>query len=425
VTGDPNAGTTAELPIFNPLEPGFASNPYPQYRQLLELNPVQQSAFGPWMLFRYDDCIRFLRDPKLSVEDRAVAGRNPRAELREQVLGERAERGTKSILNIDPPDHTRIRGVVQKVFTPRAIEQLTPRVQQMVDAALDRAAARGDGMEVIGDLAFPLPFQVISDMLGMPDADRDQLRDWAHTLTLGLEPVLAALHVDDIVQASDHMTAHVLDAIAWKRAHPADDLLTALIDAEHEGERLTADELVDQVVLLFVAGHETTVNLIGNGALALLRNRAELERWQRDPGIAQTAVDELLRYDPPVQFTRRVTTADVEIDGRTIAAGTFLFIVLGAANRDPARWGDDADVVDLTRPGAAQHLAFGSGIHHCLGAALARLEGRIALGTLITRFPAVEVAVDEPKWNGRLTLRGLDELPVSLGRPARRGRRRE
>jgi cytochrome P450 len=376
---------------------------------------VQESPFGPWMLFRYDDCFRFLRDPKLSVEDNAVEGANPRAELREQVLGDRAERGTRSMLNIDPPDHTRIRGIVQKVFTPRAIEQLAPRVQELVDASLDAVVARGDTMEVIADLAFPLPFQVISDMLGMPDGDRDELRNWAHTLTLGLEPTLASLHFDDILDASDHMTAHVLDAIEWKRSHPADDLLTALIAAEHDGDRLTADELVDQVVLLFVAGHETTVNLIGNGTLALLRNPGQLERWQCDPALATSAIDELLRYDSPVQFSRRVTTSDVEIDGRKIREGAFLFIVLGAANHDPAHWGHDADALDLTRAGAAQHLAFGSGMHHCLGAALARLEGRIALGTLVARFPGIELGGGEPQWSGRLTLRGLDRLPVVLG----------
>jgi cytochrome P450 len=415
VTGDPNPTGSAGLPTFNPLAPGFAADPYSQYRELVARNPVQQSLFGPWMLFRYDDCVRFLRDPLLSVEDTSVEGVNPRAELRERVFGERAQRGTRSILNIDPPDHTRIRGIVQKVFTPRAIERLTPRVQELVDRALDGVVARGDGLEVIADLAFPLPFQLISDMLGMPDADRDELRGWAHTLTLGLEPLLAQLHVNDIMDASDHMNDHVIDAIEWKRAHPADDLLTALIDAEHEGERLTAEELVDQVALLFIAGHETTVNLIGNGTLALLRHRDELERWQRDPSIATTAIDELLRYDAPVQFSRRVTTADVDVDGRTIAAGTFVFVVLGSANRDPAHWGDDADTVDLTRAGAAQHVSFGSGVHHCLGAALARLEGRIALGTLVERFPEMELAAAEPKWNGRLTLRGLDELPVSLG----------
>jgi cytochrome P450 len=418
VTDEPTATVPADadsLPRFNPFEPGFSENPYPQYRLLLEQHPVQESPFGPWMLFRYDDCFRFLRDPKLSVEDRAVQGANPRAELREQVLGDRAQRGTRSMLNIDPPDHTRIRGIVQKVFTPRAIEQLAPRVQELVDAALDAVVARGDRMEVIADLAFPLPFQVISDMLGMPEGDRDELRTWAHTLTLGLEPTLASSHFDEIVEASDHMTDHVLDAIEWKRTHPADDLLTALIDAEDDGERLTADELVDQVVLLFVAGHETTVNLIGNGTLALLRNRAQLERWQRDPSLAVSAVDELLRYDSPVQFSRRVTTSDVEIDGETINAGSFLFIVLGAANHDPTHWGADADALDLTRAGAAQHLAFGSGSHHCLGAALARLEGRIALGTLVERFPRLDLATDEPQWSGRLTLRGLDNLPVVLG----------
>jgi cytochrome P450 len=422
VAGEPTTGGPAEegtdsgLPRFDPFAPGFADDPYPQYARLLAEHPVQRSQLGPWMLLRYADCSRFLRDPSLSVEDAAVRGQNPRAELREEILGERAERGTRSMLNIDPPDHTRIRGIVQQVFTPRAVAALAPRVQALVDEALDAVAARGDTMEVIGDLAFPLPFQVISDMLGMPAADRDELRDWAHTLTLGLEPTLAALHFDDIVAASDLMTAHVLDAIAWKRAHPADDLLTALIDAEDAGERLTAAELVDQVVLLFVAGHETTVNLIGNGTLALLRNRAQLERWQRDPSIATNAVDELLRYDAPVQFSRRVTTAPVEIDGRVVDEGTFLLLVLGAANHDPRHWGATADALDLTRRGAATHLSFGSGIHHCLGAALARLEGRIALGTLITRFPGLALAVDEPRWSGRLTLRGLDALPVSIGR---------
>jgi cytochrome P450 len=366
------------------------------------------------MLFRHADCVRFLRDPTLSVEDGAVRGPNPRADLREEVLGDRAARGTQSMLNVDPPDHTRIRGIVQKVFTPRAIEQLAPRVQELVDGALDTAAARGDTMEVIGDLAFPLPFRVISDMLGMPDGDQDELRGWAHTLTLGLEPTLAVSHLDDIVQASDRMQEHVLDAIAWKRTHPADDLLTALVHAEDDGARLSPDELVDQVVLLFVAGHETTVNLIGNGTLALLRHRGELERWQRDPSMGANAVDELLRFDAPVQFSRRVTTAPVEIDDVTIAEGAFLLLMLGAANRDPQRWGEHADLLDLTRAGTAGHLSFGSGIHHCLGAALARMEGRIAVGTLIHRFPALELAADPPVWSGRLTLRGLDRLPVSL-----------
>jgi cytochrome P450 len=413
--GSRHSGIDLELPRFNPFAPGFAEDPYPHYHELLEGNPVQQSPFGPWMLFRYDDCSRFLRDPALSVEDTHVSGANPRAELREQVLGDRAQRGMRSMLNVDPPAHTRIRRIVQKVFTPRAVDALAPRVQQLVDEALSAAVGRGSEIELIADLAFPLPFQVISDMLGMPAGDRDELRGWSHTLTLGLEPTLAVSHLDEIVDASDRINDHVLDAIEWKRAHPADDLLTALIDAEDEGERLTRDELVDQVVLLFVAGHETTVNLIGNGTLALVRNRSQLERWQRDPSLAAGAIEELLRYDAPVQFSRRVTTTAVEVDGHAIDAGTFLFIVLGAANHDPRHFGPDAGALDLTRQGAAGHLAFGSGTHHCLGAALARLEGRIAIGTLVTRFPLLEVTTDEPRWSGRLTLRGLEQLPIALG----------
>ena len=416
----PDTGSPAALPTFNPWSDGFASDPYAQYRELTERNPAQQSVLGPWMLFRYDDCVRLLRDPSLSVEDASVRGANPRAELRERVLGDRAARGTRSMLNIDPPDHTRIRGIVQKVFTPRSIERLGPRVQELVDDALESAMAQAgdrEPVDLIARLAFPLPFQVITEMLGMPEADRDQLREWSHMLTLGLEPTLAPLHFDEILAASDQMTEHVLAAIEWKRDHPADDLLTALIAAEHEGERLTSDELVDQVVLLFVAGHETTVNLIGNGTLALLRNRAELERWRRDPSLGAPAVDELLRYDSPVQFSRRVTTAPVELAGHAVEPGSFVLVGLAAANRDPRHWGSDADRLLLTRQGAAQHLTFGSGVHHCLGAALARLEGRIALGTLARRFPDMEAAVDEPRWSGRLVLRGLEELPVVLGTP--------
>ncbi len=241
------------------------------------------------------------------------------------------------------------------------------------------------------------------------------MRDLAHTLTLGLEPLLALQHLEEIADASDRIIEQVLDAVEWKRSHPADDLLSALIAAEADGDRLSPEELLDQVILLYIAGHETTVNLIGNGAYALLRNRAQLERWRDDPALDTTAVDELLRFDAPVQFSRRVTTAELELGDQTIEAGVFVLTCLASANRDTDRWGDDAQSLDVTRPGAAQHLSFGSGIHHCLGAALARLEGRIALATLIRRFPDLELATDTPAWNGRLVLRGLDTLPVSLG----------
>jgi cytochrome P450 len=408
------ADVTSEPKPFNPFEPGFAEDPYPQYAQLCAENPVQRTPLGLWALFSYDDAVRLLRDPSLSVEDRSVIGPNPRAELREQILGDRPQRGTRQILNLDPPDHTRLRRLVQQAFTPRMVEQLEPRVQAMVDETLEGAAARGTEMDVIADLAFPLPFRVITAMLGMPASDEATMRDLAHTLTLGLEPLLALQHMDEIVAASDQIVELVLDAIDWKRTHPADDLLTALLVAEADGDRLSPDELLDQVILLYIAGHETTVNLIGNGTYALLRNRAQLERWRDDPSLDANAVDELLRYDAPVQFSRRVTTAALEFGDQTIEEGVFVLTCLASANRDPARWGADAQALDVTRAGAAQHLAFGSGIHHCLGASLARLEGRIAVGSLIRRFPGLELATDTPAWNGRLVLRGLDRLPVAL-----------
>jgi cytochrome P450 len=423
VTSEHKAGETGH-PVFNPFAPGFAADPYPQYAALVAENPVQQLVFGPWAAFRYDDCAGLLRDPRLSVADDAVRGANVRVETRRRILGEdRAARGTRQMLNVDPPDHTRLRGLVQQVFTPKMIEGLAVRVQQLVDGLLAAAVATtldGELVDLVRDFAFPLPFLVISEMLGMPGGaaegsrGRDEMRDLAHTLTLGLEPVLAFQHMDEILAASDAMNDHVLDAIAWKRAHPADDLLTGLIAAEQDGDALSPEELLDQVTLLYIAGHETTVNLIGNGTLALLRNRAQFERWAADPSLTTNAVEELLRYDPPVQFSRRVTTSPVELCGHAIDEGMFVLTGIAAANRDPAKWGDDAADLDLGRVGAAQHLSFGAGVHHCLGAALARLEGRIALGTLVARFPRMTLATDEPAWNGRMVLRGLDALPVDL-----------
>ncbi|MCB1002679.1 MAG: cytochrome P450, partial [Acidimicrobiales bacterium] len=326
---------------------------------------------------------------------------------------ERRTRGARAMLNVDPPDHTRLRRLVSKAFTPRMIEGLRPLVERLVDEHLDAVAPTGR-MDVIADLAFPLPFTVISEMLGMPDADRDLLRDWSHAIVKLLDPVISDDEVREAFVSSDHMTDHVHEVIAWKRAHPADDLLTALIRAEEDGDRLTPEELRDQVVLLFIAGHETTVNLIGNGTLALLRHPDQLTRWRDDPALDANAVDELLRYDAPVQFSRRITVAPLEIGGRTVPERTFVLAGLASANRDPARWGPTADHLDLGRSDAGQHVSFGSGTHFCLGAALARLEGQVAMGRLIRRFDALALADPGPEWNGRMNLRGLARLPVTF-----------
>jgi cytochrome P450 len=399
---------------YNPFEPGHDEDPYRQYRALREADPVHASPLGVWLLFAYDDVHRLLRDPGLSVEDRN-AHPTPLTELAASVRGEsEAERGSLAMLNRDPPDHTRLRRLVSKAFTPRTIQQLRPRVQALVDATLDRAEADG-GLELIGDYAFTLPFAVITELMGMPDTDTEQLRTWSGTLVRGLEPVVDADTLRAIDAAGDNMHGLIVEAIAGKRRTPADDLLSALIAAEENGDVLSDDELAEQVMLLYVAGHETTVNLIGNGVLALLRHPDQLAALRADPGLAANAVDELLRYDSPVQMTRRVTLAETTVRDRVIEPGAFVVLGLASANRDPAHFGPDAERLDLARSAAGEHLSFGGGHHYCLGASLARLEGQIAIGSLVGRFGRIEATAD-PVWNGRLNLRGLERLPLVLGR---------
>jgi cytochrome P450 len=407
--------STAPTVAFNPFEPGFFDDPYPQYASLRERDPVHTTPIGPVALFRYEDVFTLLRNPTLSVDERNTEPFPVPDDIAALVEG-REDFAQLTMLNRDPPDHDRLRRLVSRVFTPRRIEQLRPRVTQLVDGALDAAAARGDEMDVIAQLAFPLPFQVISDMLGMPEADGERMRDWSHTMTKMLDPIVAYDDVAAALHASDSMLAHVRDAIAWKRREPADDLLSALVSVAEDatGEQLSEEELVAQVVLLYIAGHETTVNLIGNGTLALLRHPDQLARLRDDPSLDANAVEELLRFDSPVQFSRRIALADFELDGHRIEAKSFVLTCLGAANHDPEHWGPTADELDLGRAGAAQHISFGSGVHHCLGAALARVEGRAAFTALTQRFPDLALADAPPAWNNRIVLRGLDTLPLTL-----------
>jgi len=396
---------------YNPFEPGFTADPYPQYAAMRASDAVHLTLLEFWVLFAYEDIARFLKDPTLSVED---ANARPTAidQMIIDAVGDRADRGSHTMLNLDPPDHTRLRKLVTKAFTPRVVENLRPRVQGLVDEMLDDAGKRGE-MDLIADFAFPLPFAVISEMLGVPATDGDKLRAWSGLIVRSLEPIVDTNLAIAIADASDHMYEYVGEMIERKRKEPADDLLSALIAAEEQGDVLTDDELQEQVLLLYVAGHETTVNLIGNGVLALLKNRDQLERLRADPSLMPGAVEELLRYDSPVQMSRRITLRDVEVGGKTIEKGAFCGLVLASANRDPARWGPDADAVDVTRADASHHLSFGGGSHYCLGASLARVEGQVAMGSLIQRFPNVEQAGD-PVWNGRINLRGLETLTLAL-----------
>jgi cytochrome P450 len=416
---DPSAPVAPEPgeAVFNPFEPGFFENPYPQYATIRAESRVHKTPFGATVLSHYDDCFSLLRQPGTSVDERNAVGV---MELPLPLeLAERRDDNQRSMLSTDPPDHTRLRRLVSKAFTVRRVEQLRPRVRDIVDDLLDdlaAAAAGGEPVDLIAGFAFPLPFIVISELLGMPEADRTELRSWSHQMTESLEPLVDEATLRKVVAAADLMLAHIGEAIEWKRANPADDLLSALIAAEEDGDRMSHDELVQQVVLLYIAGHETTVNLIGNGTLALLRHRAQLERLVADPALDANAVDELLRYDSPVQFSRRIAVSDLDLGfGVTLGPGDLVLTLLGSSNRDEDHWGPTADELDLGREGASGHLSFGNGIHHCLGAALARLEGGEAVPGLVRRFPGLELATDRPAWNGRIVLRGLDSLPVSLG----------
>ncbi|HET7529757.1 MAG TPA: cytochrome P450 [Mycobacteriales bacterium] len=406
--------TEAALVGFNPFAPGFTDNPYPHYAELRRANPVERHELGFWALWRYADVFEVLR-ARLSVDDANVTNQGPMASVYDQVYAEKgipADR-VQSMLDRDPPDHTRLRKLVSQAFTPKTIQQLEPTVVQLVDEALDAIGEAGE-CNLIDALAFPLPFTVISVMLGMPETDSSRLRELSHQVVKSLEPVPDEATVRAIVEADMELVELTSDAIAWKRKNPADDLLTALINAEDAGDVLSDQELVAQVLLLYIAGHETTVNLIGNGTLALLRQRDQLELWRDRPDLDDNAVEELLRFDPPVQMSRRVTLDDYAVGGHVIPAGTFVIASLASANRDEEQFGEDADRLRLDRDNARQQASFGAGVHHCLGAALARLEGRVAISRLIRRFPALELA-DEPEWNGRINLRGCVRLPVSVG----------
>jgi cytochrome P450 len=396
-------------PVFNPFDPAFRANPYPTYRALREHDSVHASPLGITVLTRYDDVVRMLRSPDVS-RDVLLSATDFTDQEREQLAARRVR--SQSMLNLDPPDHTRMRSLVNKAFTPSAIERLRPRIIALVNSALDRAAEVGR-LNVVEDLAFPVPFQVISDLLDMPTARSDELRDWAQALTLSLEPTASETDMGLAVEAFDAMSDYLHDVIEHRRINIGTDVLSALIIAEESGDRLSVDELIATVVLLYVAGHETTVNLIGNSVLALMDHPDERVAWRNSDGaLDNNASDELLRYDGPVQQTIRVPKVDMTFDGGTVAAGSRVLTVLGAANRDPAVF-QDPDRLWLQRPNANRHMGFAGGIHYCLGSSLAKAEVQIAVGSIVRRFAEWELA-EPPTWRDRLTIRGVDQLSINV-----------
>jgi pimeloyl-[acyl-carrier protein] synthase len=392
---------------FNPMAPEFVVDPYPTYHRLRAEDPVHHSPLGFWVLTRYADVIAMLRDPRLIKEPIAafVAAR----------FGMAVPPGLGlSMLDRDPPDHTRLRGLVSKAFTPKALESLRPHIQGIVDGLLAKVEGRGE-MDLIEEFAYPLPVRVICEMLGVPVADHERFKQWGLDIARGLDAIMLPPD-SEVAQRSmagrRALAAYFRELIAERRAAPREDMLSALIAAEEAGDKLNEDELMATCLLLLVAGHETTVNLIGNGSLALLRHPAELRKLRDNPGLITSAVEELLRFDGPVQRTARIPSEDITIGDHTIPKGEMVMPFLGAADRDPAQF-PDPDCLDITR-GDNRHIAFGMGIHFCLGAPLARMEGQIAINTMLQRFPKLALAIDKPEYRQSLTLRGLQALPVSF-----------
>ncbi|HEU5003706.1 MAG TPA: cytochrome P450 [Actinomycetota bacterium] len=399
-----------ELVFFNPLDRSVHADPYPQYRLLREHAPLYESPLGFWLLSRYDDITAALRDPRMghAMDETAV--------MLKTMVGPGTitiDEFSRWMLFRDPPDHTRLRRLVSKAFTPRAVEVLRPRIQDIVNGLVgDLVAVLADGgvADLVEGLALPLPVTVISELLGLPAEDRAQAREWAEAVAQALDPIVTeeqAIRSDAAVMA---LTAYLKDVIAQRRRSPGSDLLSELIAAEDEGGHLGESELISTVALLFGAGHETTRNLIGNGMLALMRAPAEMARLRATPVMIRPAIEELLRYDSPVQNTGRVAKADTQIGQWRIPKGQPVALILGAGNRDPAVF-DDPDRLDVGRPDV-KPLSFGGGIHFCLGAMLARLEGMEAFTALLSRAPEIEPATETLEWRPHITLRGLASLPV-------------
>jgi pimeloyl-[acyl-carrier protein] synthase len=400
--------STAE-PIFDPRLPEFHANPYPFYHALREKDPVHQSPMGFWVLTRYDDVVTSLRDPRY--------GRDGFAPLIEATYGPETAKGNlpRSMLMRDPPDHTRLRALVNKAFTPRVIEGMRAHIQAIVDRLLDKVQG-ARSMDVIDDLAYPLPVTVICEMLGVPLDDQDAIKGWSSDIARSLDAIGLMADPDIVargVAARRNLTEYFRRLLPERRQHPKADLLSLLIAVEEQGDKLNEGELLAMCLLLFIAGHETTVNLIGNGTLALLEHPDQMARFNDDPALIPSAIEELLRYDSPVQWTARITNADVEAGGREIPSGSMIIAAIGAANRDPSHF-PDPDRLDIARPDN-RHVSFGFGIHFCLGAPLARVEGQIALGTFLRRMPDLALQTGATlDWRESSALRGLKRLPVTF-----------
>jgi unspecific monooxygenase len=402
------ATSAAEKFFVDAMTPAFREDPYPLYDAYRTPGRLLRVDETIWFSLAHSDVTALLHDPRLSSDE-------TRATTESDRPAPGAVKG-RSLLFMDPPDHTRLRGLVVRAFTPRRIEGLRTVAETITIELLDdvvSVARDGAVVDAIGSLAYPLPVRVICVMLGVPASEQSTFTSWSRALARSIDPSVLRTAEDDaaIAEAEVGLDGFLGDLLAFRRATPGDDLLSALLAVEADGDRISHGEVVDLAMLLLIAGHETTVNLIGNAILALIGSLDQLSLLQHSPDLIAGAVEELLRFDSPVQLTQRVVTEDADVLGCRVRSGDEIMLVLGAANRDPFAF-PQPDHLDIRRD-ARRHVAFGGGIHHCLGAALARLEGQVALAGFLARFDHVELA-GEPVRRPTFTLRGLERLPLAL-----------
>ena len=390
--------------VYNPLSAGMVRDPYPAYARLRARDPVHRSRLlSGWFLTRYADIDAVLRDYRRFSSD----PRNGNLPRRRRAALPDAD--DFPMLFLDPPDHRRLRSLVNKAFTLRTVNALEPRIRSLTGALLDDIGDP-DGFDLMAALAKPLPVTVIAEMIGVPPEDYPRFSVWSAQRARALEPTMSKAEKRAADDAAEAFRGFFGKIIGERRQQPGDDIVSALVHVEEEGDRLSEREMQNMLRLLLVAGNETTTNLIGNGMLALLRNPGQLQRLRDDPALIDGAIDELLRFDSPVQTDFRYALEDCEVGGTPVRKGEFLALSLGAANRDPDAFGDP-DRLDVGREGVS-HLSFGRGIHHCLGAPLARLEARIAFEAILERFGSIRLLADRPDFQPAIVLRGLRALPV-------------
>jgi hypothetical protein len=393
--------------------PKFVTNPHPLYRWLRDNEPVRRDPLAPvWILTRYDDVAMLMREPKFR-KDPFASERLPKM-AREQLGldgNARSEVETVSMLFLDPPEHTRVRGSFVRAFTPRTLSDLRPKIERMTSDCLDAAAKRGQ-MDLIADLAYPMPVMVIAELLGFPARDYSRIKKWSDDFAASLSLRPTPAHQAAASNSRREIREYFEQIVAAMPAEKSDSLVGRLVAAKTEPGALNHEEIFSNAVLLLAAGHETTTNMIGNGVLALMRNREQWELLVRQPELIESAIEEILRYDPPVQWVSRGTIEPTPIGTKIIPEGEIILGCIGAANRDPARFANP-DVFDIRRQDN-RHLSFGLGIHYCIGAALARMEAEIAIRGLVQRFPKMRMESSKVKWIPGLTFRGVRSLRLKL-----------